>query len=734
MKHTQRHVVLILDLLQDFNILRPIACLAATETEMSVTLLVSKRFRDRDSQGIWATELQELETLIGVSIVPFESDFEAYTYLADKEGIIFAGSESNLNAHVISHRIFRYAPPDFCKVTLQHGYECVGFQQNREQSIAFGEDIRFAADIICSWMNADLLGHLRPTERDKLIVTGPSARLQVGRQEPRLPLPAIGTGLVCENLHSVRMNISGDFKVSYMDTFFAFSEDMARAGREVALRPHPGGQYVIRNAIALPPNVVLDNEPMYRVALSHYAYGISAPSSVLIDMVLAGIPTAVWHDGDGQIDASGYDGLTRISSLDEWRDFAEAAISDPAPFLARQAEFIERTGILVDHEEVRRRFLSLLWAVGGRPKPRRILFVANSEIPTLQLGFIKPLQPLIDAGVIETVLLTEAAMRRKMGKGNPNLQTAEDWVHEEINRFQPDIAVFCRYSGPFVKAIIEQLRHHDVPVLFHIDDDLLNVPIEIGAAKHAEHNKPERLETVSTLLRSADLVYCSTQSLLERFRSLGFDTQNMESGAIYCSADILIPATERPVTKIGYMGFDHAHDFELVLPDLVRFLRERPNIEFELFGSIPKPAVLDEFGDRVTLVAPVRPYSAFMNAFAASQWDIGICPLAHTDFNIVKANTKWVEYSSVGAAVIATAGMAYDECCAGDCGILLEGESGWCEALHRLCDDPTARYQMVANAQARIIRDYSVERLCDQVLGKIDTAFSRMKLIPENVF
>lgn len=734
MKYQQRHVVLILDLLQDFNILRPIACLAAAETEMPVTLLVSKRFRERDSQGIWAPELKELEALVGASIVPFENDFDVFTYLSGKTGIIFAGSESNLNAHAISHRIFRYAPADFLKLTLQHGYECVGFHQNREQSIAFGEDIRFAADIICSWMNADFLGHLRPTERDKLVVTGPSARLQVGRQEPRLPLPAIGTGLVCENLHSVRMNVSGDFKASYMDTFFAFSEDMARAGREVALRPHPGGQYVIRNAIALPPNVMLDNEPMYRVALSHYAYGISAPSSVLIDMVLAGIPTAVWHDGEGQIDASSYNGLAQISTLDEWRNFAEAAISDPTPFLVRQAEFIERTGILVDHEEVKRRFLSLLWAVGGQPKPRRILFVANSEIPTLQLGFLKPLQPLIDAGSIETLLLTEAAMRRQMGKGVPNFEAAEAWVHEEIDRFRPDVAVFCRYSGPFVEVMTEQLQRHDVPVLFHIDDDLLHVPIEIGAAKHAEHNKPERLHTVSTLLRSADLVYCSTQPLLERFGSLGFDTKKMESGAIYCSADILVPATERPVRKIGYMGFDHAHDFELVLPELVRFLRERQEIQFELFGSIPKPAILDEFGDRVTVVAPVRPYSAFMDAFAARQWDIGICPLAHTDFNIVKANTKWVEYSSVGAAVIATAGMAYDECCAEGCGILLEGEAGWCEALHRLCDDPTARYRMVANAQQRIIRDYSVEKLCDQVLGKIDAAYSRMQLIPENVF
>ena len=728
------HVVLILDLLQDLNILRPIACLAAAETDMPVTILVSKRFADRDSNGLWAAELEELVRTTRASLLHFQSDFEVYDHLAAKRGILFAGSESDLNAHATSHRIFRFVPADFLKVTLQHGYECVGFLQNREQSMAFGEDIRFAADIVCSWMSGEHLRHLRPTERAKLIVTGPSALLKAGRQEPRSPGPATATGLVCENLHSVRMNIAGDFKASYMDTFFAFSEVMERAGRTVGLRPHPGGQYVIRNAVKLPPNVVLDNEPMYRVDLSRYAYGISAPSSVLIDMVLAGIPTAVWHDGANQLDTGNYEGLARVSSLDEWRTFAEAAIADPAPFLARQAAFLEQTGIIVDRDEVRRRFHDLLWMAGGRPTARRIIFVANSEIPTLQLGFFKPLQPLIDAGAIEARLLTEAEMRRKMGKKEPGRQLAQDWVSEQIREFRPDVAVFCRYSGPFAQAMIAELREHRVPILFHIDDDLLNVPIEIGEAKHAEHNKPERLDTVGTLLCKADLVYCSTPPLLGRFGALGFDTGNMAAGAIYCSAEILAPAVKRPVRKVGYMGFDHAHDFELILPELVRFLHERPEIQFELFGSIPKPTELDLFGDRVVVVPPVRPYSAFLEAFAAREWDIGICPLATTEFNIVKANTKWVEYSSVGAAVLATAGMAYDECCADECGILIHGEGGWCEAMHRLCDDPTLRYQLVANAQERIVRDYSVERLRDQVLGKIDEAQVRATTNSENVF
>lgn len=729
----EAHVVLILDLLQDFNILRPLACLAAEETTMPVAILVSKRFYDRDSQGLWSAELSDLAKLTGASIVPFQTDFEVYDFLAGKRGLLFAGSESNLNAHATSHRIFRCAPSAFLRVTLQHGYECVGFLQNREQSMAFGADVRFAADVVCSWMGAEHLRHLRPSEKSKLLVTGPSARIGSGRQKPRIPAPPGGTGIVCENLHSVRMNIAGDFKAGYMDTFFALAKAEEKNGREIALRPHPGGQYVIRNGIKLPENVVLNNEPMYRANLSGYAYGISAPSSVLIDMVLAGIPTAVWHDGASKIDTGSYAGLAQVSTFEEWRGFAEEAIADPGPFLARQAEFLERTGIVTDTATVRQRFLDLFWAAGGQPAPRRLLFLANSEIPTLQLGFLKPLQPLIDCGAMETLLLTEAQMRHKMGKKQQDTERAREWCLAEIERFRPDAAVFCRYSGPFVDDLLGLLRERKVPVVFHIDDDLLNVPIEIGAAKYAEHNKPERTGTISTLLRSADCVYCSTEKLRERFSDLGFDTGHMSAGKIYCSSAILAPAVERPVRKIGYMGFDHAHDFELILPELVAFLRERTDIQFELFGSIPKPAALEEFGERITVVPPVRPYSAFLAAFAEREWDIGVCPLAQSDFNVVKANTKWVEYSSAGAAVIATSGMAYDECCADDCGLLIEGAAGWREALHALCDDPGRRYRLVANAQARIRRDYSVERLRAQVLEKIDEAIAQANLTLENI-
>jgi hypothetical protein len=730
MTRERPYLFLILDLLQDVNILWPLARLAAEETCYQIGLLVSDRFINRDSKRIWEAEVADLARSIRAEIHIFDSEFAAYQVLQDKRGVIIAGSESNLGAHATSHNIFRTAPASFLRVTLQHGFECVGFLQNREQSMVHGEDIRFGSDILCSWMGPEKLAHLHPSERPKLYVSGPSALIGRRKSENTTVAAARQAGLVCENLHSVRMNAAGDFKGDYMATFFAFSAAMARRGRQVALRPHPGGQYVVRNGIELPRNVVLNNEPMFKIDLSQYAYGISAPSSVLIDMILAGIPTAVWQDEGEVIDAGNYKGLTRISSLEDWLAFAEAAIADPAPFLERQRAFLEQTGILVEPDEVRARFLRLLEAgdIAANEEAndqRRVLYVANADIPTLQLSFTKPFQPLVEEGTIAPLLITEAEIRRKMGK-KADEQAGWEWIAEQIDQFRPDVAVFCRYSGPLASRIIDFLRKHDVPVIFHIDDDLLNVPPEIGEAKFKDHNRPERLDTVSTLLRRADLVYCSTDPLKQRFNELGF-IGNLRHGKIYCSGNVLAPAVNRPVRKIGYMGFDHAYDLDMALPEILQFLRERRDIQFELFGSIPKPSELEEFGDRITVIPPVRPYESFLDHFATLEWDIGICPLANTGFNAVKANTKWVEYSSVGAAVIATSGMAYDDCCSDDCGILIDGAIGWREALHALCDDPHRRYRMVVNAQEKIQREYSIVQLRRQVLAMFDLAQKEMQ-------
>lgn len=719
-------VILLFNLLQDVNILRPLAYMAKRDLGFETGLFVTRKFEKRDRTGNWLKEINEISGATGASIDFIESEFDAQQKLQGRAGVLFAASESNLSAHDIVHNILRLKPSTFIAVTLQHGFECVGFLQSRDHDIAHGREVTFGADIVCGWCDESRLTALAPSQKNKLLVTGPTALLQ---QPPKVPRENVG--IVCENLHSVRLNVAGDFKTDFVTFFNEFCTELAKEGKNVVLRPHPGGQYVIKNKLALPENVALNNNPIYKVNLSKYAYGISAPSSMLIDMMLAGIPTAVWRDSAGKMDADNYEGVTAISSLQDWLDFEREASLHPERFLERQEQYLVRQSLVLDPKVTYQRFAQLMSAAMERAQSetrvqapartsRRVLYIANNLLPTLQLCFLKPLQPLVDAGSIVSETLTEEEVRERFGKKVRSSEAA-DWMDQRLSAFKPDMIVFCRYSGPHAERMTSWAERYNVPVIFHIDDDLLNVPIELGEAKHAFHNHPDRISTVRHLLDQSDLVYCSNQNLHARLETLGAQAP-LKAGKINASGRVIVPAREKVVQKVGYMGFDHAHDLDMIKPTVIEFLRQNPDIQFELFGSIPRPPEFAEFGDRIRTRPPIRNYDEFLESFALQEWDIGICPLVSSPFNLVKSNNKWVEYTSVGAAVIASCGTIYDDCCADGCGILAGSDAEWLEGLNRLARDPHYRYQQVLNAQAKLASEYTVERLREQVLKTFDEA------------
>jgi hypothetical protein len=355
-----RSVFFLINLVQDVNVLRSLVYLTARETAARIGLLVSDAFIKRDRQRIWQREVANIAGDTGASVHLYGSPAEAHALLAGGRGIIFTASESNLPAHVETSGVFRIAPLSYIRVTLQHGFECIGFLQSREHVMSHGQNVSFSADIICGWFEAEASNSLIASERSKLYVTGPPTLLQrTGEDAKDL---ARGGGLVCENMHSVRLRASGDHKTSFMDIFLAFCRVMEGRQEGVTLRPHPGGQYVLKNNVALPQNVGLNMLPLYAFDMKTYRFGISAPSTIIFDMVLAGIPVAVWRDPAGVMDASNYAGLTEISTLNDWLAFERDVRLRPEMILDRQQRFLRRLPMPRDPAEVYRRFTRLIVA------------------------------------------------------------------------------------------------------------------------------------------------------------------------------------------------------------------------------------------------------------------------------------------------------------------------------------------------------------------------------------
>lgn len=731
MTFEQRTAVFLINLVQDVNILRPLIFIASRDFGFRVLILVSSKFAVRDLFGIWQGELDQLTTEVGAQVEVFGSDWEAFRHLNGcGTGIIFAGSESSLPGHSTTHAIFGYAPPGFLKVTLQHGFECVGFRHSAAHDLAHGRAVSFGADVLCAWQPPELLTSMAPSQRAKVHLTGPTAALQSFR-EP-FERAADAPGLVCENLHSVRLNTNGVLKNEFVSTFSEFCRLLSRERRQVVLRSHPGGQYALKNKLVLPSNARVNNAPLYRLDLRRFSYGISAPSSVLIDMLLANVPTAVWRDQLGGIDTNNFAGLTSVSSAQEWLEFAREAAARPDPFIEVQRRFLEQQAMPIEPADVFSRFAALFQAAnrlclsnGSAPVARdRVLLVANAHLPTVQVCLERPLAQLIRSGAMRTELLTETRLTEQRALLGSD-EDLEQWIERSLDSFDPDVLIFSRYSGPYWEPMLTWARRNGVPVIYQIDDDLLSVPRTLGERKFAYHNAPQRLNAVRGLLTGADLVYASTERLRQRLWGY-YPEAAIETGPINVSARVIRRPRPAPAKVVGYMASaDHLPNLEMVLPAIVRLLDNYPQLSFELFGSIPVPQELARFGTRVQKVPPIPSYGNFLRQLDERGWDIGICPLTPTEFNLTKSNNKWVEYTSVGIATVASANMIYDECCEGGCGILATGVDEWLEALEKLVADDEERVAMVQRAQIKLESDYGIAKHRDQILDIIQIARRR---------
>jgi glycosyltransferase involved in cell wall biosynthesis len=296
-------------------------------------------------------------------------------------------------------------------------------------------------------------------------------------------------------------------------------------------------------------------------------------------------------------------------------------------------------------------------------------------------------------------------------------------VEAAFNANHPDLIVLSRCTSPLGQEWIRLARDVNLPVIFHIDDDLLAVPESLGASKFKAYNSPERLQALRDNIEGSDLLYVSTAELEKRFREHGIAAP-IVAGDVYCAvAQDEIGALTAPATGpvIGYMGTaGHSADLLMVMPAICEVMDLIPSLQFEVFGTIKMPVELERFGNRARHIPPVPDYTQFLPFLRSLGWWIGLAPLEDNSFNRCKADTKWVEYSLAGMAVVASDLPVYHRACADGAGILASSHVQWSDALQQLIYRPNVRQRMVQASQAKLRQAYTHEKLRGQVLRLFD--------------
>lgn len=314
--------VFVLDLVQDFEILRPFLLLAAApHSPMEPCVAITERVLGSHLANDVSTFLRQLD-------IPWFKPVGAVDVaaaLGDQRALLLTAAESSAPGHAFGHACCRVAPPRTLRATFQHGYECVGLRHHRAHDLQFPQGVRFASDVIFTWRAPDELGDLNGADRRRALpvgVTKASAQraarlLQAAWQDPcpGLPgqpvLPSAQALVIAENLHSVRFASPLRYQ-----RFLRFIDDLvARTDVRTVIRSHPGKRTLEKSragkAYAFLEGVLTADHFMASRGL------VSPPSTILLDAALCARPAAVWSDAAALGDVQNYGGLPVVTDAAE---------------------------------------------------------------------------------------------------------------------------------------------------------------------------------------------------------------------------------------------------------------------------------------------------------------------------------------------------------------------------------------------------------------------------------
>jgi GT2 family glycosyltransferase len=344
---------------------------------------------------------------------------------------------------------------------------------------------------------------------------------------------------------------------------------------------------------------------------------------------------------------------------------------------------------------------------------RTVLLVADNLDATQAINFVRPLRD--DPSYALTGCRSQELA-----------SLAGGMIPAWLASLDPRAVILSRCLGDHVQPLVAACKAQGVPLVYHLDDDLLAVPREVGEAKFQFYNNPRRLAALRALILDCDLVYASTPQLAEQLTSSHSILSPMVTGDIACAVDPALFATPTPALRptIGYMATSsHGDDFQLVSGAIEALLADIPHLQLEFFGTIGMPNQLDvRFPGQVTLRPPVRDYDAFLRELGGLGWWVGLAPLQPGRFNACKTETKWVEYTFAGIPTVASDHEVYRRSRSRGGSLLIPQGQDWAAALGGLIANRSMRSDLIGRAREVAAERYTLERLRKQVRHVIEMA------------
>jgi glycosyltransferase involved in cell wall biosynthesis len=290
---------------------------------------------------------------------------------------------------------------------------------------------------------------------------------------------------------------------------------------------------------------------------------------------------------------------------------------------------------------------------------------------------------------------------REALSGRPGLETAVVREVEALDRagrpdLGTDVVVIQRPLWRRIVDIIPRLQGRGIAVVVDLDDDF--------AALHPGHPSREHLDEdtnaghLARACAAADLVTAPTPALLRRYAPHG-------RGALignYLPRWALDFAARRNGRTVGWSGVaaDHPGDLEDTGGAVAAVLR-RNQARFQVVG--PPEGVASRLGlDQPAWGTGMLSIRDYFDALGSI--DVGIVPLASTEFNAAKSPLKGIEFGAAGVPFVASPTPEYGWLAEQGLGTIAHTPEEWERKLSELLRDEASRHRL-ADAGVQLVRE-----------------------------
>jgi hypothetical protein len=240
-------------------------------------------------------------------------------------------------------------------------------------------------------------------------------------------------------------------------------------------------------------------------------------------------------------------------------------------------------------------------------------------------------------------------------------------------------------------------------LVYEIDDDVFNIePVNWQA--YGVYGRAEVQDAVAHAAEVANVVTVTGPHLAGVMRRYNDNVVILPNFIPELACDL--PRGENPRPVVGWSGgASHGRDISMIAGDVRRFLEREPGWDAALMGTDYRPTIRHDrcsYRGWTDIKADTRGF------YQAIDWDIGLAPLAPSEFARSKSHVKALEYAARGIPVIASDAEPYrDFVLHGVTGFLVRYDHEWLKYLGELTD-PGLRAEMGAKAREHA-RGFTIE-------------------------